>query len=73
MIRHASAKLTGSSAIPRTAASGERPFNPAMRSRSSSKPSRGMTFVSMPRAVPANVIVDPGRRAASSRAMAMPG
>ena len=44
-----------------------------MRSKSSSNPSRGTTFVSMPRAVPANVIVEPGRRAASSRAIAMPG
>ena len=55
MIRHASIPLNGSNSNPRVRAAIEVPFNPLLRRRSSSSPSRGMTRDSIPRAVPANV------------------
>ena len=67
-IRHASTPPSGSSPSPRASAAGDVPFSPALRSRSSAKPSRGTTRASIPRAVPANVTTRVGHAAAAARA-----
>ena len=56
-----------------TGFAGDFPFTPALLMKSSGNPSRGITRASSPRAVPANEICASGRRASSSRAIAIPG
>ena len=73
IVRNAFNHLTGRSAAPRNLDITDFPLMPALRIRSSAKPSFGTTRASRPRAVPANDTRASGTRRSNSRATAMPG